>query len=98
MKTDTSEAITALLLEAEQAHGVYETIELNGVYDKDWPRWYGEYIIEHGLADIVGHVTPLDRVTMVLETAYAEFDKADPKPAASWAEHIGRRMSAELVG
>ena len=97
METDASEAITALLLEAEQAHGVYETIELNGVYDQDWPRWYAAHVIEHGLADIVGHVAPLDRVTMVLETAYAEFDRADPKPAASWAEHLGRRMSEELA-
>ncbi len=54
-------------------------------------------VVEHGLADIVGHVAPLDRVTMVLETTYAEFDRADPKPAASWAEHLGRRMSEELA-
>ena len=97
METDTAADITSLLLEAEQAHGVYESIELNGVYDQDWPRWYAEYVIEHGLAEIVGHTTPLDRVTMVLETAYAEFDRADPKPAGSWAEHIGRRMAEELA-
>jgi hypothetical protein len=97
METDTATDITSLLLEAEQAHGVYESIELNGVYDQDWPRWYAAYVIEHGLADVVGHATPLDRVTMVLESAYAEFDRADPKPADSWAEHLGRRMAAELA-
>ncbi len=96
MEADTPEAITALLLRAEEAHGHYEALDLNGVYDEDWARWYAEFAIESGLAELVGHAAPLDRVTALLEGAFADFDAADPKPTGTWAEYVGRRMAAEL--
>ena len=43
MTVDRIEAVTALLVQAEGAHGVYETTELHGVYDQDWARWYAAY-------------------------------------------------------
>lgn len=96
MEADTAEAITALLVRAEEAHGHYEALDLNGVYDEDWARWYAEFAIESGLAELVGHAAPLDRVTALLESAYADFDGADPKPTPSWADYVGRRMADEL--
>ena len=29
---------------AAQAHGVYETEKLGGVYDQQWPQWYAEHM------------------------------------------------------
>ena len=94
--TTAADAITALLLRAEQAHGVYEATELAGVYDQDWPRWYAEYLIENGLAELSGRPAPLDRVTSFLQSSYADFDRSDPKPSEGWAAYIGRRMAEEL--
>jgi hypothetical protein len=91
-----ADAISALLQRAEQAHGVYEATELGGVYDRDWPRWYAEFAIEHGLAALLGRPAPLDRVASFLGAAYADFDRADPKPTEGWAAYIGRRIAAEL--
>lgn len=91
------EAVTALLLEAESAHGTYEALDLGGVYDQDWANWYAEYAVEHGLSEILGHPTPLDRAGPLLATAYAEFEQLDPRPdRAEWAPHLARRVVEDL--
>jgi hypothetical protein len=41
---DTTEILLDLLKRAAAAHHVYEKTELNGVYDKDWPRWYAAHM------------------------------------------------------
>jgi hypothetical protein len=42
----TKEELTALLREAEAAHGVYEKEELGGVRDEEWAPWYAEFIVK----------------------------------------------------
>ena len=91
--TDT---IAGLLLRAKDAHGVYEATELKGEYDADWPRWYAEWTIEHGLAELAGRPAPLDRVAQLLETGYAEYERSDVKESEDWASYVGRRLSEEL--
>ena len=94
---DRIEAVTTLLTEAESAHGTYEALDLGGVYDRDWATWYAEYAIEHGLPEILGHATPLDRVGPLLASAYAEFEQLDPRPdRGEWAGYIARRIVEDL--
>lgn len=95
--SDRVEAVTNLLTEAESAHGTYEALDLGGVYDKDWASWYAAYAIEHGLAEILGHATPLDRVAPLLASAYAEFEQLEPRPdRGEWAGYIARRIVEDL--
>jgi hypothetical protein len=89
-------AVNALLLQTEQAHGTYETAELNGVYDQDWPHWYAAYAVEHGMGALVGHPVTTDQVAQFLASTYAEFQKIEPKPSESWAAYLARRVTAEL--
>lgn len=96
MTVDRAEAVTALLVQAEGAHGVYETTELNGVYDQDWARWYAAYAVDHGLGEIVGHAVATDRLAEFLASAFADYERADPKPGDTWADVIARRIVAEL--
>ena len=96
MGSDGTEAIEALLAETEQAHGMYETTELNGVYDREWPRWYAEYAVEHGIGDFLGRAIPANQLESVLASAYAEFERADPKPDEPWTAFIARRIATEL--
>ena len=66
MTTDRIAALEALLAETEAAHGAYETTELNGVYDQEWPRWYAAYAVEHGIGEIlVGHAVSSDDLAAV---------------------------------
>jgi hypothetical protein len=96
MTDDRVAAITALLLQTEEAHGAYERIELGGVYDQDWPRWYAAYAVEHGIGALVGHdVTEADLATF-LATSYDDFRRMEPVPAVPWAAYLARRVTAEL--
>ena len=92
---DRTEAVGALLTEAEQAHGIYEATELQGVYDKEWPRWYAAYAVEHGIGALVGRPYTTDELSELLATTFDEFKGADPKPTDSWAAWTARRIVAE---
>jgi hypothetical protein len=95
--SDRVEAVTSLLLEAELHHGAYEAKDLGGVYDKDWPSWYAEYAIEHGLSDALGQAAPLDQVAPFLARAYDEFEQLDPRPdRGAWAGYVARRLLEEF--
>jgi hypothetical protein len=96
MEAGRTEAIEALLQQAEQAHGVYEAEQLNGVYDEAWPRWYADYVVEHDLSDLLGHEAEPPRVATFLEEAFADFERLDPKPAQAWSTYIAGRMADEL--
>jgi hypothetical protein len=96
MTTQPSEAVTEMLLQAEAAHGVFEATELNGVYDKEWPRWYAAYAVGHGIGEFVGHVVSVDQLARFLATTFKEFEQADPKPSEPWAAYIARRIVADL--
>jgi hypothetical protein len=96
MTVDRIEAVTALLVQAEGAHGVYETTELHGVYDQDWARWYAAYAVDHGLGEIVGHAIAADRLAEFLAAAFADYQRSDPKPTETWAAVIAGRIVAEL--
>jgi hypothetical protein len=93
---DRTEAVSALLGEAEQAHGVYEMTVLGGVYDKAWADWYAAYAVEHGIGDLLGHPVPAEHLGALLTSTFEAFKAAEPKPTESWADWTARRISAEL--
>jgi hypothetical protein len=94
--SNQADAVAALLGEAQQAHGVYEATDLNGVYDSEWPRWYAGYAVDHGIGDLLGRDVDADRLADLLEAGYAEFERLEPSPADSWSAHLGRRIADEL--
>ena len=91
-----TEAVSALLSDTEAAHGVYETTELKGVYDQDWPRWYVAYAVEHGIGDLVGHPFTTDVLARFLAESFEAFKAAEPTPAEGWAAWTARRIVAQL--
>ena len=96
MTTERIAALDALLIETEQAHGAYETTELSGVYDQEWPRWYAAYAIEHGLGKIIGRPVGADEPTEFLTRSWSELQRADPKPSEPWTTTVARGMAEEL--
>ena len=93
MATDRIEALKALLTETEAAHGVYETTELNGVYDQDWPRWYAGYAVEHGIGTLMGRDVGADELAQLLATSWGRFQGADPKPSEPWQAFLARELA-----
>ncbi len=93
---NTIEAIAALLTDAEAAHGVYESTELNDVYDQAWPSWYAAYAVEHGIGDVLGHAVTADDLEEFLTTSFTDFKENEPSPGEGWASYTARRMTTEL--
>jgi hypothetical protein len=98
MTTDRIGALEALLVEAEAAHGVFEATELNGVYDQDWPRWYADYLVEHGIGGLLGRPVDADELGRLLAASWAQLQQADPRPADQWTTYVARRLATELAG
>lgn len=96
MGAERIDAVTALLVQAEAAHGAYEATELNGVYDEDWPRWYAAYAVENGIGAMLGHAVTADALAQLLTSSFAEFQQADPKPIEPWARYTAGRIAADL--
>ncbi len=96
MTADRTEAVSALLVEAKDAHARYEETELQGVYDERWAEWYAAWAVEHGLGDLIGHPISADRLAQFLASSNAEFERIEPRPTETWAPWTARRIAAEL--
>ena len=87
------QAIAALLEETERAHGEYETRELGGVYDENWPRWYAGYAVEHGIGALAGAELTVDALAAALSEGFAAYEAIDPRAAEGWAAFIAARIA-----
>src|SRR5512147_2206428 len=90
---DRTEAIGGLLIEAEAAHGVYESSVLGGVYDQAWPAWYAAYAVDHGIAELLGHPVTVAELSGFLADAFELYKASDPKPTESWATWMAGRIA-----
>jgi len=93
---ERTEAVTALLAATEAAHGVFETTELNGVYDQEWPAWYAARAVEQGIGDLVGRAIVAEELAGFLASTFAEFKAIAPAPSEGWAAYTARRITTEL--
>ncbi len=93
---DRIDAVNALLVQAAEAHHVFETTELGGAYDRDWPRWYAAYAVEQGIGVLVGHPVTIDRLEQLLTSSNTAFEQTESKPTESWAAYAARRIVADL--
>jgi hypothetical protein len=96
MATNGTDAVAALLAQTEAAHGTFEATELNGVYDKEWARWYAGYAVDHGIGDQIGHAVTKEQLAEFLASSFVEFRKAEPTPTETWSAYTARRIKAEL--
>ena len=93
---DRATAIEGLLRETEAAHAVYETAELNGVYDEAWPAWYAGWAVEHGLGAILGRAVVAEELADFLIRTWDEVRASGSKPAEPWSTWMARRIASDL--
>ena len=86
-------AVEALLSETEAAHGAYESAELGGVFDQDWPAWYAAYAVDHGLGDVIGRDVTANDLAALLTRAYADFEATDR--TETWQAYVARRIAEQ---
>jgi len=85
----------ALLRAASAAHGEYETRELGGVYDLNWPDWYATYLLEHGWEEFVGHVVTVEALSGALRACDAAYKLEAPR--AAWPDFYAQRLHARFA-
>lgn len=93
MTDERTRELEALLAEAEGAHGVYESTELDGVYDEAWARWYAAYLVDHGIGRLIGREIGVEALTDVLATGWQE-SQAEVASGQSWAAVTARRITS----
>jgi hypothetical protein len=98
MRAPDAEAVSRLLTETEDAHGVYETGELAGVYDENWAAWYARYLVDHGIEAMLGRALTVDQLTRLLADNFDQYRTEDPAAGATWADWTARRLVDTAVG
>lgn len=96
MTSDLVPAIEELLRRTEAAHGAYEATQLNGIYDQDWPRWYAEYVVGHGIGDLLGRAVTADELARFLVRKWEELQEGNARQAEPWSVYTARQIVAEL--
>ncbi len=94
MHASAAESLSTLLTEAEDAHGVYETDVLGGVYDEAWAGWYAHYLANHGIGELIGRDVDADELGRVLTETFDEYKAAGVAARESWADWTARRLVA----
>ena len=95
MASEREVTLAARLSQAEAAHGVYEREQLAGVFDEEWPRWYAEYLVAHGVSEVAPELADVERLTVML----AACDAAHRSEGSSeeWEPFYARRMLSGLL-
>ncbi len=91
MSPDSVTIIANLLSQAGSAHHVFEQTILKGVYDQEWPAWYAQYVIEHGLNDLLGRPVTVEQLGRFLAENYELYKRENSK--LSWADYTAQQIN-----
>jgi hypothetical protein len=88
--------LSELLRQAQAAHHDFETMELEGSRDEQWPDWYAQYLLVNGLAGMLGRQPDNDGLAAMLEQYSREHKTAGSQQ--DWAEFTAQRLlEAHLI-
>jgi hypothetical protein len=88
------EKLTALLEQAASAHHVYESEELKGVLDEQWPAWYADYLLNNGLDALLASQADSDEIAAALEqVTQHQKQEGNSQP---WAAYAAAQLIAQL--
>lgn len=91
-----TEAVTTLLEKTVEAHEEFEEKHLHGSYDKKWAHWYAEYVIKHGMCNVIGQSLTTEQIERFLADSADEFEGIDPALPEPWATYTARKITTEL--
>lgn len=84
--------ITDLLSQAGSAHHHFEQTVLKGVYDQEWPVWYADYVIQHGLKELLPTPVTVEQLSQFLRDNYEVYRQENSK--LGWAEYTAAHIAA----
>ncbi|MFN8456324.1 MAG: hypothetical protein U0401_16925 [Anaerolineae bacterium] len=90
MNPNAVNQIAQLLSQAGSAHHVFEQTVLKGVYDQEWPHWYAEYVVEHGLGQLLEREVTVEQVSRFFTENYEVYKKENS--VLGWADYTAQHM------
>jgi len=94
-RKDRIHLLAELFHQADTAYTNYEQKVLKGNWDIQWPEWYADYLIGHGLDMLVEDRIAADLLAGFLLRSKAEFRTCNSK--LSWEEFAANRIVEMLV-
>jgi hypothetical protein len=82
--------LAGLLRRAQATHHDFESVELGGERDEQWAAWYAEYLLDSGLAGLLGNQPDVDELSEALDQSSKAF-KAAGSPG-DWAAFTAAYM------
>lgn len=90
MQEQTTQRVRALLAEASNAHHDFEENVLKGVRDQDWPAWFANYCLSHGLHSLIGREMSEDELANLLQSCDADYRREQPQE--EWPDYYAQRI------
>ena len=90
MEEERIRRVQDLLSQASEAHHVYEQKVLDGRPNGEWSEWYAEYLIGHGLDNILGDELAAEMLARFF--LGAEMERRSRSSGFSWAQFAAREM------
>ncbi len=87
--TENVSQIATLLSQAGAAHHEYEQNILKGEFDQNWSTWYSEYIMHHGLSDLLDAKITAAQLSQFLIQSNESHKNKNSKQ--SWAEYTAQK-------
>lgn len=94
MASTPEAAVTALLREAEAAHGEYETSVLGGVRDEEWADWYAAYLLDHGLEELLPGAVDIEIGDLAALLGRYDAHYRREQPDWPWPDAYAQRLVA----
>jgi hypothetical protein len=94
-REDKIREVTELLRQTDSAHHTYEIKVLQGNQDVDWPEWYAEYLIGHGLDLVIEDSLATEMLESFLRKCREDHRACDSN--LSWEKFTARRIMNKLA-
>jgi len=79
-----------LLIATQWAHHEHQERDLGGRYNYGWPAWYADYLLEHGLPEMLGR--PLEKESLARFLADADREHRAENPDQDWPVFYAHKM------
>ena len=87
--------LEGLLARAGQAHHTYEQDELNGEYDREWPRWYAAFLIEEDISALIQPPPPLGELAEALQRITKAHEGLSEK--VDWSAFAAEKLAEQYL-
>jgi hypothetical protein len=94
-KAERVKLISGLLNQANSAHHNFEQKVLEGGHDEQWFDWYTDYLIGHGLDNLLGNELATELLSRLLLESAEESRQKGTK--LTWAEFTARKIVKDLT-